>query len=86
MVEQANVGNQNFGAIFGVFLSTPDIVISSHPPTKKCSTNFGLIYKLPDGYIKDTGKARNLLAGSYEFTPSEIEVFYQVKQGKLAEN
>ncbi len=79
-VDKAAVANTGYGAVFGVFLSDHDLVITGHPPTKKCYTNFGQAYKLPDGYEKGTGKARSLLAGSYHFTPSEIEVFYQVKK------
>ena len=75
----ATVANQTFGAVFGTFHDNPDLVITNHPPTEKCYTNFGKAYKLPDGYEMGTDKARSLLGGSYHFTPSEIEVFYQVK-------
>jgi hypothetical protein len=79
-VEQAAVSNICYGAVFGVFSGPPDLYITGHPPTTKCSTDFGQGYKLPDGYEKGTDKAKSLLAGSYRFTPSEIEVFYQVKK------
>ena len=35
-------------------------------------TNFGLSYSLPSG-IKDR---KTILAGTYKFTPDEVEVFY----------
>ena len=77
--KQATVGNQQYGAVFGCFIPNPDLCITGFPPMKKCSANFGRSYKLPHGYVKDTIRAKCLLAGSYEFTPSEIEVFHQVE-------
>ena len=78
---QATTNNRDLGPLFGTgnYAYGHDLFISKHPPTMKCYSDFGHAYKLPDGYVKGTGKARCLLAGSFNFTPSEIEVFYQVK-------
>ena len=80
-VEKAAVANKKHGAIFGTGtnVSGADLFISSHPPTQACYSDLGHAYKLPDGYEKETDKARCLLAGSFGFTPSEIEVFCQKK-------
>ena len=80
-VEEAAIANKTFGALFGKGSNTSaiDLCISRHPPTQKCYSDLGHAYKLPDGYEKGTDKARCLLAGSFRFTPSEIEVFCQKK-------
>ena len=39
-------------------------------------TNFGSSYNLPPGYTFEQNNTRSLLAGSYHFTPSEVEVLY----------
>jgi hypothetical protein len=39
-------------------------------------TNFGYSYQAPSGYSYGSTKARNLLAGTYTFTPDEVETFY----------
>ena len=80
-VEEAAVAEAVYGAIFGYGSATSgiDLFISGHPPTHECHSDLGRAYKLPDGYQKGTNKARSLLAGSFNFTPSEIEVFCQKK-------
>ena len=61
------------GAIFG---GGPDLHISSNANTNLLSfTNLGGTYCPPRGYKPDTPQTRALLAGSYKFTPTEIEVF-----------
>ena len=40
------------------------------------NTNFGYKYNLPPGYTYYQTNTRSLLAGSYHFTPSEVEVLY----------
>ena len=40
------------------------------------SSNFGGTYQPPPGYTYDATNTRALLAGTYYFTPSEVEVFY----------
>jgi hypothetical protein len=80
-VNEATCSSTSCGAVFGSGAITTgvDLFISKHPPTEKCYANLGQAYKLPEGYEKGTDKAGALLAGSIAFTPSEIEVFYQVK-------
>ena len=39
-------------------------------------TDFGYSYQLPPGYIYGETNTKSLLAGSYEFSPSEIEILY----------
>ena len=41
-------------------------------------TNFGHTYRLPNGYVYTTARAKILLAGSYNFTPTDVEVYYFV--------
>ena len=41
-------------------------------------TDFGDTFQLPPGYIYDTPKTQSLLAGSYKFTPAEVEVLYLI--------
>ena len=38
-------------------------------------SNLGSSYESPNGYAYQSNEARNYLAGSYEFTVDEIEVF-----------
>ena len=40
------------------------------------NTNFGHTYQPPAGYVYATQQTQCLLAGSYQFTPTEIEVFF----------
>ena len=39
-------------------------------------THFGHTYQAPSGYTHDQTNTSSLLAGSYLFTPSEVEVLY----------
>ena len=41
---------------------------------KKSVSNLGYAYKHPD-YVRETDRAQNILAGSYNFEIGEIEVF-----------
>ena len=78
--DNATVSHPGFGPLFGIgsISSGHDLFIPEHPPSSKCYADLGNKYKLPEGYVKGTEKARSLLAGSFMFSPSEIEVFYQV--------
>ena len=69
--------NEGLGPLFGKgnYAEGHDLFMSKHPPTEPCYSDLGNAYNLPDGYVKGTVKARCLLAGSFNFTPSEIEVF-----------
>ena len=44
--------------------------------TNNSYTNLGFTYQAPPGYTYRKPNTRSLLAGSYHFTPSEVEVFY----------
>ncbi len=59
----------NFGPTFG---EGYDIYIASNGTGSY--TNFGLSYDVPDG-VKDK---RTILAGTYLFSPDEVEVFYLI--------
>ena len=37
---------------------------------------FGHFYQAPSGYAYRSTKVKNLLAGTYKFTPDEVETFY----------
>ena len=64
---------RSYGAIFG---DGYDMLICSNASTNKDSrTDLGKTYRPPDGYEPDTPQTKALLAGSYQFTPTEIEVF-----------
>ena len=61
------------GAIFG---DGYDLSVSSNASKNNNSySNLGITYRPPDGYRPDTAQTKALLAGSYCFTPNEIEVF-----------
>ena len=63
----------SFGPRFGNF----DIVISNNAATKQDSITYcGLSYPLPPGYSLFGSKCK-FYAGSYRFTPTDIEVFYE---------
>ena len=67
----------NNGPVFGA--NNHDIFIANNAIAGKSSyTNFGNTYKLPPGYSFNTHKAKHLLAGEFNFTPSDVEVYYYV--------
>ena len=63
----------NCGAIFGLGCedSGRDLSISCNS-----FSDLGHSYILPQGYTVGSRKARSLLAGSFNFNPTEVEVFY----------
>ena len=62
--------NLSYGPAFGAGY---DIVITDNANTGISSyTYFGSSYSLPSG-VKDR---KTILAGTYHFTPDEVEVFY----------
>ena len=64
-----------YGARFG---GGPDLYICNkfNPQVNQLSySNFGHTYQLPPGYVYDSEQARNLLAGQYQLTTTEIEIF-----------
>ena len=65
--------SSGYGPTFGgghnlYICNNPQQVNQSH-------SNFGNSYQLPAGYAYGSEKAKNLLAGQYEFLATEIEVF-----------
>ncbi|XP_028391873.1 uncharacterized protein LOC114516548 [Dendronephthya gigantea] len=66
--------HRNWGAAFG---GGSDLFISHKANRNKHSySNLGNTYQPPPGYEPGAPETQALLAGSYEFTPSEIEVFH----------
>ena len=64
----------SYGPIFG---AGHDLLISNDSHTNQHShTDFGDTYQPPPGYVYGTPQTKSLLAGSYQFTPTEIEVFF----------
>ena len=55
----------------------PDLIIANNAASNINShTDFGYRYNLPPGYTYGQTNTRSLLAGSFRFTPSEVEVLY----------
>ena len=62
------------GPIFG---SGHDLHIANNAGSNDNSlANFGHSYKLPSGYTEKETETKSLLAASFKFMPSEIEVLY----------
>jgi hypothetical protein len=63
-----------YGPTFG---SGHDLRIANDAKSNTNSyTNFGHTYQAPSGYTYGQANTQSLLAGSYHFTPSEVEVLY----------
>lgn len=67
----------SYGPTFGFADEKYDVHISENPKTS--NTDPGHSYQLPEDYHPESVKARTLLAGSYYFTPSKIEVFWKTR-------
>jgi hypothetical protein len=66
--------NAGYGPRFG---GGHDIKIANNVNANTGSyANLGRTYRPPSGYSSSSTKARNLLAGTYKFTPNEVETFY----------
>jgi len=67
---KAIYGRANLGPIFGYGW---DICIQDNANSNTESyANFGVSYSVPSG-VQDR---KTILAGTYKFTPNEVEVFY----------
>ncbi len=56
-----------------------DLKIANNADKNRNSyANFGNTYRAPSGYSYGNGKTQALLAGSNNFTPTEVEVYYYV--------
>ena len=65
--------SDSYGPSFGA----NDILISNNASSNTDSeTRCGIIYDLPPGYSLAGSKCK-FYAGSYRFTPTDIEVFYE---------
>ena len=72
--QYAIYSNPGWGPVFG---AGRDLFISNNCHVNQQSyTNFGYTYQPPTGYDYGTQQTESLLAGSYNFTPTEIEVFF----------
>ena len=60
--------NPNYGPTFG---SGHDLHISNNADRNTASS-----YHPPSGYSYSSSNTKALLAGSYHFTPTEVEVYY----------
>ena len=64
-----------YGPIFG---GGHDIYIDNYASSNRVSQgNLGYTYSPPSGYSYSSTFARTFLAGSYRFTPDEVETFYE---------
>ena len=62
------------GATFG---GSHDLHIANNANTNQnSSSKLGNTYQPPVGYQQSTCQTQSLFPGSYNFTPTEIEVFY----------
>ena len=66
--------SSGYGPTFG---HGTDLYISNDANSNNNSnTNFGSTYQLPPGYTHAAANTKALLAGTFQFAPSEVEVFY----------
>ena len=66
--------NPSYGASFG---GGHDLHIANNANTNQSSySNLGKTYQPPAGYQSGTQQTQSLFAGNYNFTPTEVEVFY----------
>ena len=66
--------DSGYGPIFGA----DDIYIYNYASTNSNSQGYlGAIYSPPSGYSYGSTFANTFLAGSYYFTPDEVETFYE---------
>ena len=67
--------NPSLGPTFG---EGSDLYISNYASSNRNSgSNLGHTYSPPSGYSYRSTFARTFLAGTYNFTPDEIETFYE---------
>ena len=65
----------SYGPTFG---EGHDIYISNYASSNNNSySNLGSTYSPPSGYSYRSTLAKTFLAGSYKFTPDEVETFYE---------
>ena len=65
--------NNGYGPTFG---GGHDIYVANNANAGTASyTNLGYTYKPPSGYSYNTPKTKGLLAGIYNYTPNDVEVY-----------
>ena len=65
----------SYGPSFG---GGHDIYLKSYASSRSNSYgNLGHTYSSPSGYSYSSTFARTFLAGTYKFTPDEVETFYE---------
>ena len=75
-ITKAAFNNADSFPIFGDY-GASDLYLDKKASEYATSTSdLGKIYQLPSGFTSGSFEARSLLAGSYNFTLDEIEVFY----------
>ena len=71
-------GGSSDGPIFG---GGNDIRISNHATSNRNSySNLSNTYSPPSGYSYGRAFAQTFLAGTYNFTPDEVETFYETNK------
>ena len=66
--------NNGYGPTFG---GGHDLYIANNAyPGSASYSRLGHTYKPPPGYSYNTAKTKNLLAGTFNFTPTDVEVYY----------
>ena len=71
-------GGSSFGPLFG---GGHDLYISNYASSNSHSfNNLGYTYSPPSGYSLYSTFARTFLAGTYYFTPDEVETFYETNK------
>jgi hypothetical protein len=53
-------------------------IVNNADKNRNSRTNFGYTYRAPSGYSYGNSNTKALLAGSYQFSPTEVEVYYYV--------
>ena len=74
-IYRARENGPDFGFDFFICNNAASILYSS--------TDFGKAFQLPSGYTYNQTNTKALLAGSYYFSPAEVEVLY-IKQNHTA--
>ncbi|XP_028405278.1 uncharacterized protein LOC114527785 [Dendronephthya gigantea] len=72
--EKAIFSSPAYGPIFGG--GSDFSVVNNADQSTASYTNLGYTYRPPPGYRYQASNTRALLAGSFHYTPSEVEVFY----------
>ena len=65
----------SYGPVFG---GGSDIVIVDYASSSSnINANLGYTYSAPSGYSYGSTFTKTFLAGTYQFTPDEVETFYE---------